>query len=811
MTKAPSRLVAILGPTNTGKTHMAVERMQLHATGMMGFPLRLLARENYDRLCAKIGSAHVALVTGEERITPPNPRYWICTVEAMPVSREVEFVAVDEVQLAADYERGHSFTDRILNLRGKSETVFVGAETIAPILLELFPDIEVIRRERFSQLSYAGYKKMTRLPPRSAIVAFSADDVYRLAEIVRQRHGGAAVVLGALSPRTRNAQVGMYQAGEVDYLVATDAIGMGLNMDINHVAFSRLNKYDGRVHRPLIAAEIAQIAGRAGRHTTNGTFGCTEAVSEIPQELAVAVENNDFQPLPFLMWRNSDLDFSSPEALKHSLERKPPKDFLFRPQNAEDTDALNAMLQDNVIHSRLSGTAELFTLWEVCQIPDFEKLLSESYLRFIKQLYLNLTYSDGLLPEEWVREQVERIDRTDGDIDTLTTRLGRIRTWTYIANRGDWLKDSAYWRGQTRAIEDRLSDALHERLTERFVETRAGVNPRGKLFCYVDANNTVTIDGKRIGWFNGFRFNPDHEAKTFFEVREVMRTIRPALHHEAMRRAQVLAQAESKDITFNTKGELIWNRAVVGKISRGKSLLKPSATVIREDWLDGEALQLVEKRLHLRVLEWLTETIAPLLALSHKDLTPPARGVAFQLLESLGCMQREAVVTLIGQFTKEDRIAFGACGVHLGSALVWIDRLWTPEAMRARAILWAVWNKHPIPPPPQGKSVPVGDLPKSAWHAIGYSVFAGRAVRADIVEEFIPLLHQVPAPPVANLVRNLGVQESEFSRVLHALGYVIFKQQGITRYVKPKRDKKEEPPPLNAAEAIDLLKNAWGV
>ena len=803
------RLVAILGPTNTGKTHLALERMQQCATGMMGFPLRLLARENYDRLCKVLGPGKVALVTGEERIIPSRPSYWICTVEAMPLDREVDFVGVDEIQLAADAERGHAFTDRLLHVRGRVETVFVGAETIRPILQRLFPEIDIITRERFSKLSYAGHKKLTRLPKRSAIIAFSADDVYRMAELVRQRLGGAAVVLGALSPRTRNAQVGLYQSGEVDYLVATDAIGMGLNMDIDHVAFSRLSKFDGRMTRPLIAAEVAQIAGRAGRHTADGTFGCTEAVEDMDQDLVEAVENHNFPPLQHLMWRSRDLDFASPQALLRSLEKKPEQGFLRRPQGVEDALALAALLKDEEVAAKLGQPAELFTLWEVCQVPDFEKILSESYLRFLKQLYLHLTTGKNVLPEDWVQEQVARIDRTEGDIDTLTTRLGRIRTWTYIANRGGWMEDSKHWQGAARAVEDKLSDALHEKLTERFVERRAGLSPKGQMFCHVQDDNTVMVDGKRVGWFNGFHFNPDHEAKNAMEAREVLRVVRPALTHEAALRAAKLAEAESKDITLNTKGELLWQRAVVGRVIKGSGLLKPSAEVVADEWLTGEARQLAERRLRLRVLEWLVATIAPLLELSKLELSPPARGVAFQLVEALGCMQREGVKELVDQFTKEDRTALHACGVHLGSALVWMDRLWTPEAMRARALIWAAWNKSPIPPPPQGKSIPAGDLPKDAWHALGYSVLAGRAVRADIVEEFIPLLHQSPVPPAENLARNLGLSAQNLPSVLRSLGYVLLSRGGITRYIKRKPEENDQPA-LDPAKAADILKAAWG-
>lgn len=817
MNQTSSRLTAILGPTNTGKTYLAIEKMLQYASGMMGFPLRLLARENYDRLCDKLGAQHVALITGEERHVPPSPKYWICTVEAMPVDREVDYVAVDEIQLAADYERGYHFTEKLLNVRGKVETVFIGAETIKPILQKLFPDIEIITRERFSKLSYSGYKKLTRLPKRSAIIAFSSEDVYRIAELVRQRLGGAAVVLGALSPRTRNAQVAMYQAGEVDFLVATDAIGMGLNMNIDHIAFARTSKFDGRMVRHLTAAEMAQIAGRAGRHTADGTFGCTEVVENLPDELVQAVENHTFPPLSYLMWRNSALDFSSPWKLLHSLEMKPPKEMFFRPQTSEDREALLALLQDNEIADRAAQSDALRMLWDVCLIPDFEKILSETYVRFLKQAFLHLCDGDGVLPDEWVDEQVQRIDRIDGDIDALTTRLGRIRTWTYIANRGQWLADSSGWRKRTRQIEDRLSDALHDKLTERFVEKRAGLNPKARMFCHVLADHSVMIDNQRVGWLNGFSFNPDHQAKNFFEVREVMRTIRPALQHESLVRAARIARDDSATITLNTKGELVWEKAIVGRICKGSALLKPFVELSAGDWLLGDARQMVERRLHAWVIEWLQRVISPLLILSQKTLSPAGRGVAFQLVESLGCMQREDVKDLVHDLTKDDRIALGAMGVHMGSVLVWIDRLWTPEAMRARALLWSAWNGQPTPPPPQGKSIPSSPLPKGAWHAMGYSVFAGRAVRADIVEEFIPLLHQNPVPPAHNLAKNIGLSENNLPSVLRALGYSILKRHDQVRYIKRSEDKiavektkNTEKPSLDPVKAADFLNTLWG-
>ena len=469
------RVVAVLGPTNTGKTYLAIERMLGHRSGMIGFPLRLLARENYDRIAAARGPGSVALITGEEMIVPPNPSYFVCTVEAMPVDRPVAFLAVDEIQLCADAERGHVFTDRLLHARGLEETMVLGAETIAPLIRRLVPRVEFVSRPRFSALSYVGPRKLTRLPPRSAVVAFSATEVYAIAELIRRQRGGTAVVLGALSPRTRNAQVALYQAGDVDYLVATDAVGMGLNMDVDHVAFAGLSKFDGNAPRRLEAHEIAQIAGRAGRHRSDGTFGTTGDIEGLDEEVIEAVENHSFPPLKMLRWRNTDLNFQSPAALLRSLEQRPPRPDLIRVREGCDHLALTTLARDPEITARATDRETVDLLWQVCRIPDFRKVLSDAHTRLLGQIYRHLSTPRGRLPVDWVADHVARLDRYDGEIDALVTRISHIRTWTYISHRPNWLACGGHWQERTRAIEDRLSDALHERLTQRFVDRRSAL------------------------------------------------------------------------------------------------------------------------------------------------------------------------------------------------------------------------------------------------------------------------------------------------------------------------------------------------
>jgi len=463
-------VTAVLGPTNTGKTTYAIERMLGHKTGVMGFPLRLLAREVYDRIVELRGPSVVALVTGEEKIVPAAARYYVCTVESMPIETGAAFVAVDEIQLCADPERGHVFTDRLLGARGMHETLFLGAMTMRDSIRAIIPDAEFVFRERYSVLSYAGPKKISRLPARSAVVAFSTDQVYAIAELLRRQKGGAAVVMGALSPRTRNAQVKMFQDGDVEYLVATDAIGMGLNLDLKSVWFAGSSKFDGRRHRRLEPQELAQIAGRAGRYTNDGSFGVTADCRPLDPEMVEAIEEHRFRPVHALQWRNSALSFANPDALLASLDRPSPIMGLQRARESEDVAALRMLSRDVDIQKMAKGANATRLLWDVCQIPDFRKTMMTEHVELLARIYGFLTTGARVIPEEWMQGQVKRIDRTDGDIDVLSKRLAFIRTWTYAANRSEWLQDAARWREKTRKVEDRLSDALHARLTQRFVD-----------------------------------------------------------------------------------------------------------------------------------------------------------------------------------------------------------------------------------------------------------------------------------------------------------------------------------------------------
>jgi len=546
------RVVAVLGPTNTGKTHLAMERMLGHASGMIGFPLRLLARENYDRAVAIKGSGRVALITGEEKIVPAAARYFLCTVESMPVGRRVDFLGIDEIQMCADPDRGHVFTDRLLRARGETETMFMGAETIKPLIRRLVPEAEFIVRPRFSTLAYTGERRLNRLSARTAVVAFSAADVYAIAELVRRQRGGTAVVLGALSPRTRNAQVSMYQAGEVDYLVATDAIGMGLNMDVDHVAFAATRKFDGKAVRELSAAELAQIAGRAGRHMNNGTFGTTADIGPFDADVAERIENHRFDALKTLLWRNPDLRFTSIEALRRSLGVAPERPGLVRAREADDEIALGLLAADPEIRALAIHPDAIRLLWDVCQIPDFRKVMSDAHARLLKRIYRHLMAPVGRLPADWVADHVQRLDRTDGDIETLASRIANIRTWTYVAYQVGWLADALHWQERTRAVEDRLSDALHERLTQRFVDRRTAhlvsrMKARQDLLAAVSAHGDVLVEGHFVGRLEGFRFVPDSGPDGTAAERAVTGAAHRALKGEIAARVGRLADAADDD------------------------------------------------------------------------------------------------------------------------------------------------------------------------------------------------------------------------------------------------------------------------
>ena len=713
----------------------------------------------------------------------------------MPVHRQVAFVAIDEVQLAADPERGHVFTDRILNARGLDETLFLGADTMRSVLRRLVPGVAYVSRPRLSRLAYAGRKKLARLPPRSAVVAFSAADVYALAEILRRQRGGAAVVLGALSPRTRNAQVAMFQAGEVDYLVATDAIGMGLNMDVNLVAFGELTKFDGQVIRALTVAELAQIAGRAGRHLNDGRFGTTAEAPELAADTVEAIENHRFPRLRAVYWRNLRPPTHSLTALLRGLEDAPTSPGLMRAPVADDYRALCELACDPETTRRASNPDAVRLLWDVCRIPDFCKTMTDTHIRLLGSIFRCLMDGDGRLPEDWVRGLVERLDRHDGDIDTLMTRIANIRTWTYISHRSGWLADAAHWRERTRAIEDRLSDTLHDRLNQRFVDRRTTLLMRGagsELTARVGDDGAVAVEGHFVGRLDGFRFKPDTNAD-HGQVKALFNAARRALRGEIERRATSLAKDGPEAFEIDEQARILWRGEAVARLRRGPSPLTPQLVPLASELLDG----VTQTRIESRVREWFEDQarvcVGPLLRAREAQLSAAARGMLFQLAEALGTLPRHRVRSQIAALTKAERGVLVAMGVRLGLEWVYFKSMITPRRSAFRALLWAVSaGRFPIPAVPATRAVPVdASLPPSFYDAIGYPIKGPRAIRVDGAERVAVWLHRRSRrgaiEPTEELAAMCDCGTAELGAILPYFGYLPVQQDGELRYVADKK------------------------
>ncbi|MGB3745320.1 MAG: helicase-related protein, partial [Xanthobacteraceae bacterium] len=747
-------VTAVLGPTNTGKTHLAIERMLAHSSGIIGLPLRLLAREVYNRAVERVGAEAVALVTGEEKIKPANPRFWVATVEAMPRELDVAFLAIDEIQLAADFERGHVFTDRMLHRRGREETLVLGAATMRPIVERLLPGASIVSRPRLSRLSFSGEKKLTRLPRRSAIVAFSAEEVYAIAELIRRQRGGAAVVLGALSPRTRNAQVELYQSAQVDYLVATDAIGMGLNLDVDHVAFASDRKFDGYQFRKLSPSELAQIAGRAGRATRDGTFGTSGRCPPFETELVQALESHSFEPVKLVQWRNSALDFSSIGALQATLAAPPSESALARAPVAEDILVLDHAARDDDVRAYTRTSADVERLWDVCQLPDYRKIAPANHAELIVTLY-GFLQRDGAIKIDWFAHQVALADRTDGDIDTLSTRIAHIRTWTFAANRPDWLADPEHWQDVTRAVEDRLSDALHERLTERFVDRRTSVLMRrlrenSALEPNFNQTGDVVVEGHLIGRLEGFVFVADASSGGS-EAKALQNAAQKALAGEIAARAARLAEAPDAQFILAADGTLRWVGAAVGKLYAGEELLRPRVRIIADEYLSGAPREAVEARLNAWLKSHIEKLLGPLSELAAaSDVTGIARGVAFQLIEALGVLDRARVADDVKGLEQPARASLRKYGVRFGAYHIYLPALLKPAPRALATQLWALRHDGAdskvldqlLHLAGSGRtSIPADPTIDAAlYRTAGYRVCGARAVRVDILERLADLI-----------------------------------------------------------------------
>ena len=813
-------VTAMLGPTNTGKTHFAIERMLGHPSGIIGLPLRLLAREVYGRVVERVGAPAVALVTGEEKIKPPGARYWIATVEAMPRDINVSFVAIDEVQLAADFDRGHIFTDRVLNMRGREETLLIGAQTIRSLLEALIPGIAITSRPRFSNLLFAGEKKISRLPRRTAIVAFSAEEVYAIAELIRRQSGGAAVVLGALSPRTRNAQVALYQSGDVDYLVATDAVGMGLNLDVDHVAFAGDRKFDGTKFRRLVPAEFSQIAGRAGRHLKDGTFGTTGRCAPFDPELAEALEAHAFDPLTMLQWRNTDLEFRSLPALIGSLDRVPDEPGLTRAPLADDLRSLETAARDREIRDLATGRSAVERLWEACQIPDYRKVSPAAHAELVSTVYRSLM-KRGHLPEDWFSRQLAEVDRTDGDIDTLSARIAQVRTWTFVANRGDWLRDPVHWQEITRKVEDALSDALHERLAQRFVDRRTSIlmrrlREKTMLEAEISPEGDVLVEAHHVGRLIGFQFIPDSDTGAP-EGKALRAAAIKALAGHFSNRAVRVSNAVDEAFTLANDGSLRYAGEPIARLSAGEKILDPKLRILADEHLDAPSRDLVQARIDLWLKRHVEKLLGALLKLeAAESLTGIARGIAFQIAESLGVLDRSHVADDMKTLDQDGRAALRTLGVRFGAYHLTVPALLKPAPRALAAQLWALREGGAevtglddiLHLAASGRtSIPVDPVvPKPLYRAAGFRVCGARAVRVDILERLADLIRPAiqfrpglisgePPPGAADgdgfvvttaMTSLCGCAGEDFATILTSLGYSVEKRTGPAITLAPK-------------------------
>ncbi|MEB2847550.1 helicase [Rhizobiales bacterium RZME27] len=795
-------VTAVLGPTNTGKTHFAIERMVAHGSGVIGLPLRLLAREVYGRLVEKVGHHNVALVTGEEKITPHMARFSVCTVEAMPRETKAAFVAIDEVQLAGDLERGHIFTDRLLHLRGREETLLLGAATMRPILEKLLPGITVVERPRLSQLFYSGQKKITRLPQRTAIVAFSAEEVYAIAELIRRQRGGAAVVLGALSPRTRNAQVGLYQSGDVEYLVATDAIGMGLNLDVDHVAFAQDRKFDGFQFRNLNPSEMAQIAGRAGRHLRDGTFGVTGQVQPFDEELVERIESHQFDSVKVLQWRSKQLDFSSLRNLRDSLDATPVVQGLTRALPATDSQALDYLSRYPEIKDLATTPQRVETLWDACALPDYRRIAPAQHADLISTLFSDLV-RHGAVNEDFMAEQVKRADRTEGEIDTLSARIAQIRTWTYVSNRPGWLAHPTHWQEKTREIEDRLSDALHERLTKRFVDRRTSVlmkrlRENAMLEAEISVNGDVFVEGHHVGQLAGFRFTavsgtegPDAKA--------VQTAAQKALALEFEARAARLYASGNGDLALGSDGFVRWLGDPVARLAESDHIMRPRVLLLSDEQLTGGARDHAAARIERFVNHHIATVLKPLDDLSRaEDLQGIAKGLAFQIVENLGVLFRRDVADDVKSLDQEGRASMRRYGVRFGAYHIFMPALLKPAPAELITLLWSLKNDgldkpgygELIPALAAGRTSVVADATyeRMFYRLAGFRFLGKRAVRIDILERLAdlirPLLQWKPGQPrpegaydgrrfttTTAMLSILGATADDMEEILKGLGY----------------------------------------
>ena len=803
-----NKITAVLGPTNTGKTHLAIETMLSFESGMIGFPLRLLAREVYDKLVQKINKDKVALITGEEKIIPSNAKYFLCTVESMPIDKELEFVGVDEIQMCADHERGHIFTDRLLNMRGTKLTMLMGSSSIKNIVSKLNDDVEFINRERLSRLSYTGFKKISRINRKTAIIAFSAEEVYAIAELIRRQKGGAAIVMGSLSPKTRNAQVELYQSGDVDFLVATDAIGMGINMDLDCVYFSNLKKFDGKKQRRLNLSEIGQIAGRAGRYLNDGSFGITGDCKEINPEEVDLLENHKFEEIRTLFWRNSDLNFDNPYNLIKSLEERPHREWLRKIHECEDEKALKYFLRDKNFENIDLNNKTLNLLWECCQIPDFVKKTYGNHYEVIENVFKFLTSEKGKITDEYMRLQLLKLDKLEGNVDSLSNRIANVRTWSYVSNKNNWIENQKYWVEKTKLLEDKLSDRLHEELTKTFIDKRASILARGlkqdmEFKTDILENNDVKIDGQFIGRINGLKLELDLKKGALeTDIKSLKKAARQTIGPELEKRIQNIINTGLIELKDDFK--IYWNKFVIAKLLTGNDYLSPKFELVVDDTLEQDQRQ----KLSLFIKKWIKKKIDTVLQSlvdlkNLKEKNSSIKALAYQLYENNGVLKRENVFEFLKNLEQTDRKILRDLGVRFGRYHIFLHKLIKPEPVTLRTLLWK--NHHQkyfnLQPPTFGLNF-IDDKEnrnKNFMLLCGFEKFDNYFVRIDILERlFMKIINSgydenKEIKLIPEMLNLLGCNKENFKKLIQKMSYkVIEKNEDIFfKYLPKKKIKKD--------------------
>jgi len=797
---AKNKITAVLGPTNTGKTFLAIETMLSFDSGMIGFPLRLLAREVYDKIIKKIDPNKVALITGEEKIIPANAKYYLCTVESMPIDKKVEFVAVDEIQMCADGERGHIFTDRLLNLRGEKLTMLMGSDTIKNIILKLNEDTEFINKERFSKLSYLGHKKISRIDRKSAVIAFSSEEVYAIAELIRRQKGGAAIVMGSLSPKTRNAQVNLYQSGDVDFLVATDAIGMGLNMDLDNVYFSNFKKFDGKKLRRLSLSEIGQIAGRAGRYLNNGNFGITGECREISSEEVELLENHRFEEIRTLFWRNSNLHFNNSSDLIKSLDERPKEDWLRRINECEDEKVLKYFLKDPVKYDISNNNSVLSLLWECCQIPDFVKKTYGNHLEVISKVFSFLNGHSKKVTNSFMKKQLSMLDKLEGNVDSLSNRIANVRTWSYVSNKTNWVENQDYWIERTKLLEDKLSDRLHEELTKSFIDKRASVLARGlkqdiAFHTKIVENEKVIIDDQFIGKLKGLKLELDLKIGTLdTDIKSLKKAARQSVGPEFNKRIKQIIETGLLEIKNDFK--IYWNNFQIARLQPGKDYLEPEISLIVDDIIESDK----QRKLKNYIEKWLKEkinfTLKSLIDLrSLKEKNSSIRALAYQLYENNGVLKREKVSDYLNKLGQEDRKILRNLGVKFGRYHVFLFKLLKPESVLLRILLWKNYNqKHfNLNPPKFGLNFTEDTYTKNKNFMLlcGFESFDKYFVRIDILERlFIQIINSNKESKDSNkevklvpeMLNLLGCSKESFKKLIKNMNYKIYEKDKETYF-----------------------------